>query len=127
MVIQTREIKTMVDLISFQLKKSFVSSSILLTYGIIKQIMTGTSGNRLSICPLRSPPPKFLLTSPVPRSIDTLAELILNFLGQITLETSNYLFTNSKGNLYTRNPTVAIHQLIIKKGNSHHMSCCCLA
>ena len=47
MVIQTREIKTMVDLISFQLKKIIFSLSALL-----KQIMTGPSGNRLSICPI---------------------------------------------------------------------------
>ena len=44
--IQTREIKTMVDLISFQLKNTKHN-------GIIKQIMTRPLGNRLSICPLR--------------------------------------------------------------------------
>ena len=60
--------------------------------GIIKQIMTGPSGNRLSI----SPPQEFLLTSAAPRSIETLGEAILNLSGQldlpITLETSHYLF-----------------------------------
>ena len=61
--------------------------------------MTGPSGNRLSICPLR-----FRIASPnisinplaVPRSIETLEEAILNLSGQIdlpiTLETSYYLF-----------------------------------
>ena len=61
--------------------------------------MTGPSGNRLSICPLRgSPPQEFLLTSAAPRSIETLGEAIMNFSGQIdlpiTLETSHYLFNN---------------------------------
>ena len=51
--------------------------------------MTGPSGNRLSICPLR-----FRIASPrVPRA---LGEAILNLSGQIdlpiTLETSHYLF-----------------------------------
>ena len=62
-------------------------------------MMTGPSGNRLSIFPLRfrtSPPQKFLLTSALPRSIETLGEAILNLSGQIdlliTLETSDYLF-----------------------------------
>ena len=70
--------------------------------------MTGPSGNRLSICPLR-----FRIASPsvsidlgcasvdrnswgVPRSIETLGEVILNLSGQIdlpiTLKTSHYLF-----------------------------------
>ena len=60
--------------------------------------MTGPSGNRLSICPLR-----FRIASPrVPIdlgcawSIETLGEMILNLSGQIdlpiTLETSHYLF-----------------------------------
>ena len=59
--------------------------------------MTGPSGNRLSICPLR-----FRITSPrVPIDpillTETLGEVILNLSGQIdlpiTLETSHYLFT----------------------------------
>ena len=60
--------------------------------------MTGPSGNRLSICPLR-----FRIASPrvsidlAPRSIETLGETILNLKGQIdlpiTLETSHYLFS----------------------------------
>ena len=60
--------------------------------------MTGASGNRISICPLR-----FRIASPIvpidlaaPRSIETLGEAILNLSGQIdlpiTLETSHYLF-----------------------------------
>ena len=74
--------------------------------------MTGPSGNRLSICPLR-----FRIASPrvsidrgtaevnrnswggdeaQPRSIETLGEAILNLSGQIdlpiTLKTSHYLF-----------------------------------
>ena len=73
--------------------------------GIIKQIMTGPSGNRLSVCPLRfiiAPPPQvFLLTSASPRSIETLGEAILNLSGQIdlpiTLETSHYLLLYSSG------------------------------
>ena len=62
--------------------------------------MTGPSGSRLSICPLRFglPPQEFLLTSAVPRSIETLGEAILNLSGQtdlpFTLETSHYLFNN---------------------------------
>ena len=61
--------------------------------------MTGPSGNRLSICPLRFriASPRVLLPSAVPRSIETLGEAILNLSGQIdlpiTLETSHYLFT----------------------------------
>ena len=63
--------------------------------------MTAPWGNRLSICPLRFKiaPPIFLLISPVPRSIETLGEAILNLSGQIdlpiTLETSHYLFNNN--------------------------------
>ena len=47
--------------------------------------MTGPSGNRLSICPLkfRSPLQEFLLTSATPRSIETLGEAILDLSGQI--------------------------------------------
>ena len=56
--------------------------------------MTGPSGNRLSICPLR-----FRIARAQPRSIRTLGEAILNLSGQIdlpiTLETSHYLFTAS--------------------------------
>ena len=89
----------MVDLISFQLKKSLFSFECPLNInGIIKQIMTGPSGNRQSICPLR-----FRIASPK-NSIDlscasvnrNSAQAILNLLGQIdlpiTLETSQYLF-----------------------------------
>ena len=51
--------------------------------------MTGPSGNRLSIGQ------KFLLTSAVPWSVETLVEAILNLSGQtdlpVTLETSHCL------------------------------------
>ena len=52
--------KPMVELISFQFKFfSFEKHN-----GIIKQIMTGPSGNRLSICPLR-----FRIASPRDQSL----------------------------------------------------------
>ena len=53
--------------------------------------MTGPSGNRLSICPL-----KFRIAPRVPIDLETLGEAILNLSEQIdlpiTLETSHYLF-----------------------------------
>ena len=85
-----RNNKLPIKLIIFSLRNIII--------GIIKQIMTGPSGNRLSICPLRFriASQKFLLTSAAPQSIETLGEAILNLLGQIdlpiTLEISHYLF-----------------------------------
>ena len=66
--------------------------------------MTGPSGKRLSICPLRFriASQEFLLTSAATQSKETLGEAILNLSGQIdlpiTLETSHYLFTIKQNN-----------------------------
>ena len=66
--------------------------------------MTGPSGKRLSICPLRFriASQEFLLMSAAPQSKETLGEAILNLSGQIdlpiTLETSHYLFTIKQNN-----------------------------
>ena len=51
--------------------------------GLIKQIMTGPSGNRLSICTLRFASPKMFINLGCVQSIETLGEAILNPLGQI--------------------------------------------
>ena len=78
--------KPMVELISFQFKKYFFPFE--KHNCIIKQLMTGPSGNRLSICPLR-----FRIASPRV-SIDRgdLFNLSRQIDLPITLETSHYLF-----------------------------------
>ena len=52
MVIQTRDIKTMVGLISSHLIKPFFSLTGVLNNGIIKQIMKGPSGKSQIYLPL---------------------------------------------------------------------------
>ena len=74
--------------------------------------MTGLSGNRLSICPLR-----FRIVSPrVP--IETLGEAILNISGQIdlpiTLDTSHYLLNISPGDIKNLYNFISFLYILIK-------------
>ena len=77
--------------------------------------MTGPSGKRLSICPLR-----FRIASPrAPRSIETLGEAILNLSGQIdlpiTLDTSHYLFIKPSLNLLSESTSMSEYHNVFRK------------